>query len=66
MAFYPGNVRFDRLLAGAIALYLKLETNEPDIVSKTVIENASLWVFWAILSPLILILSRRFSFERRV
>jgi sensor histidine kinase YesM len=52
------------LIAGAIAIYLKLETNDPGIVSKTVIENASFWVFWAILSPLILILSRRFSFER--
>ena len=51
-------------LAGVISLYLKLETNEPDIVSKTVIENASLWVFWAILSPLILVMSRHFSFER--
>lgn len=53
------------LLAGAIAIYLKLETNEPGIVSKTVAENASFWVFWALLSPLILILSRRFSFERK-
>jgi sensor histidine kinase YesM len=34
-------------------------------VSKTVIENATFWVFWAIVSPLILILSRRFSFERQ-
>ncbi len=51
------------LLAGAISLYLKIQTNEPDIVSKTVVENATFWVFWALLSPLILLLSRRFSFE---
>ena len=62
--FIPAMCVLITLLAGAISFYIKLETNDPDIVSKTVIENASLWVFWAILSPLILILSRRFSFER--
>jgi sensor histidine kinase YesM len=63
MAFVPVMCVVIVFFAGAIALYLKLETNEPDIVSKTVIENASLWVLWAIFSPFILILSRRFSFE---
>jgi hypothetical protein len=62
--FIPAMCLLIVLIAGAIAIYLELETNESGIISKTIAENASFWVFWAILSPFILILSRRFSFER--
>ncbi len=50
-------------LLSAISLYLRI--NEPENVSENITELAPFWVFWAIHAPLILILSRRFSFERR-
>jgi two-component system, LytTR family, sensor kinase len=50
-------------LVSAIFLYLRL--NEPENVSENITELAPFWVFWAIHAPLIIILSRRFSFERR-
>ena len=50
-------------LVGAIFLHLRLKGLE--IVSENFIELVPFWLFWAIHTPLILILSRRFSFERR-
>ena len=50
-------------VAGAISLYIEL--NRLEIEPRHLIESASFWVFWAIHAPLIIILSRRFSFERR-
>ncbi len=52
------------LLAGGISFYIRLQTNDPEIVPKTISENASYWLLWAIISPLILVLARRFPFER--
>ncbi|HYP29972.1 MAG TPA: histidine kinase [Blastocatellia bacterium] len=49
-------------LVSAISLYLRL--NEPENVSENITELAPFWVFWAIHAPLILILSRRFAFDR--
>ena len=50
-------------LVGAIFLHLRLKGLE--IVSENFTELVPFWLFWAIHTPLILILSRRFSFERR-
>jgi len=50
-------------LVSAISLYFGL--NEPEHVSENITELAPFWVFWVIHAPIILILSRRFSFERR-
>lgn len=50
-------------VAGAISLYIEL--NRLEIEPRHFIESASFWVFWAIHAPLIIILSRRFSFERK-
>jgi two-component system, LytTR family, sensor kinase len=50
-------------LVSAISLYLGL--NEPEDVSENITELAPFWLFWAIHAPLVTILSRRFSFERR-
>ncbi|HST20275.1 MAG TPA: histidine kinase [Blastocatellia bacterium] len=44
-------------------MYLRLKGLE--LVSENFIELVPFWLFWAIHTPLILILSRRFSFERR-
>ena len=52
------------LLAGVISFYIRLQTNDPTIVPATIAENASYWLLWAIISPLILVLARRFPFER--
>jgi two-component system LytT family sensor kinase len=49
-------------LVGAIFLHLRLKGLE--LVSENFIELLPFWLFWAIHTPLILILSRRFSFER--
>jgi len=49
-------------LVSATTLYFRL--NEPEDVSENITELAPFWVFWAIHTPLILILSRHFSFER--
>ena len=49
--------------AGAISLYI--EINRLQIEPKHLIESASFWVFWALHAPLIIIATRRFSFERR-
>lgn len=49
--------------AGSASLYI--EINELEIEPRHLIASASFWVFWAIHAPLIFILSRRFSFERR-
>jgi signal transduction histidine kinase len=50
-------------LVSAISLYSGL--NEPENVSENITEFGPFWVFWAIHAPLVLLLSRRFSFERR-
>lgn len=50
-------------VAGAISLYI--EINKLEIEPRHLIGSASFWVFWAIHAPLIFMLSRRFSFERR-
>jgi two-component system, LytTR family, sensor kinase len=50
-------------VVGAISLYI--EINRLQIEPRHFIASASFWVFWAIHAPLIIILSRRFSFERR-
>ena len=50
-------------IAGAISLYV--EINRLAIEPRHLIESASFWLFWLIHAPLIIILSRRFSFERR-
>lgn len=49
-------------LMSAVSLYFRL--NEPEDVSENITELAPFWMFWAIHTPLILILSRRFSFDR--
>lgn len=49
-------------LVSAISLYTGL--NEPENVSENITDFGPFWIFWAIHAPLILILSRRFSFER--
>src|SRR3712207_6684686 len=49
-------------LASAISLYVGL--NKPEKVSENITELAPFWLFWVIHAPLILILSRRFSFDR--
>ena len=49
--------------AGAVSLYI--DVNRLEIEPRHFIESASFWVFWAIHAPLVFILSRRFSFERR-
>jgi hypothetical protein len=49
-------------LVSAISLYLKI--NEPEFVTEDITELAPFWAFWAIHTPLILILTRRFSFAR--
>jgi len=49
-------------LVGAISLYVGL--NEPENVSENITELAPFWLFWATHAPLVLILSRRFSFDR--
>jgi signal transduction histidine kinase len=49
-------------LVSAIFLYLRI--NEPENVSENITELAPFWMFWVIHAPLILILSRRFSFDR--
>ena len=46
----------------ALSLYFRL--NEPEQVSENITELAPFWMFWAIHAPLVLILSRRFSFDR--
>ena len=50
-------------LVGTIFLHFRLKGLE--IVSENFIELVPFWLFWAVHTPLILILSRRFSFERR-
>jgi two-component system, LytTR family, sensor kinase len=50
-------------LVSAISLYLRV--NEPEFVTEDITELAPFWAFWAIHAPLISILLRRFSFERR-
>jgi two-component system, LytTR family, sensor kinase len=50
-------------VVGTISLYIKL--NKLQIEPRHFIESASFWLFWAIHAPLIIIMSRRFSFERR-
>jgi hypothetical protein len=50
-------------VVGAIFLHFRLQGLE--IVSENFTELVPFWLFWAIHTPLILILSRRFSFERR-
>ena len=52
------------LLAVGISFYVNLQTNDSSAVSKTIVENVFYWLLWAIISPLILVLARRFSFER--
>ena len=49
-------------LVSAISLYVGL--NEPENVPENITELAPFWLFWAIHAPLVLILSRRFSFDR--
>lgn len=49
-------------IVSAISLYNGL--NEPENVSENITKFGPFWVFWAIHAPLILILSRRFSFDR--
>src|ERR1044071_3252628 len=49
-------------LVSAISLYLRI--NEPGFVTEDITELAPFWAFWAVHTPLILILTRRFSFER--
>jgi two-component sensor histidine kinase len=49
-------------LLSAISLYLRL--NEPEFVTENITELAPFWAFWAIHTPLILIMTRRFSFDR--
>lgn len=50
-------------LVSAISLYLGI--NEPESVSENITELAPFWLFWAIHAPVIFILSRGFSFERK-
>ena len=50
-------------LMSAMSLYFGL--NEPENVSENITKFGPFWVFWAIHAPLVLILSRRFSFERQ-
>lgn len=53
-------------LVGAASLYLKV--NLPDLLPKDFNDSPGTWefgAFWVIHAPLIFILSRRFSFERR-
>ena len=50
-------------LVSALSLYLKI--NEPEYITENITELAPFWLFWAVHTPLIIILSRRFSFERR-
>ena len=52
------------LLAGVISFYIRLRTNDPVVVSETITENASYWLLWALISPLLLLLALRFPFER--
>ena len=47
------------------AAFLYLGINEPENVSENISELAPFWLFWVIHAPLVFILSRRFSFERR-
>ncbi len=59
------------LVLCALAVYLVstlsllLGINEPENVSENISELAPYWLFWGMHAPLIIILSRRFSFERR-
>lgn len=53
-------------IVGATSLYIKYKL--PDLLSKDVndaLGNWAFWAFWAIHAPLIFILSRHVSFERR-
>ena len=53
-------------VAGATSLYIRFKL--PDLLPKDINDSPgawAFWTFWAIHIPLILILSRRFSFERR-
>ena len=53
-------------LVGATSLYIRFKL--PDLLPKDINDSPGTWVFgafWAIHAPLIFILSRRFSFERR-
>jgi sensor histidine kinase YesM len=52
------------LLAAGISFYIRSQTNNPAVVPRTIAENASYWLLWAIISPLILLLALRFPFER--
>jgi len=58
------------LAMGAFAVYLVsaisfyLSVGEPEYVTEDVTELAPFWAFWAIHTPLVIILTRRFSFER--
>jgi two-component system LytT family sensor kinase len=47
----------------AISLYLGI--NKPENVDENITELAPFWLFWAIHAPVIFILVRRFSFERK-
>ncbi|HEY9402868.1 MAG TPA: histidine kinase [Pyrinomonadaceae bacterium] len=49
-------------LLSAASLYFRL--NEPEDVSENITELAPFWMFWAIHAPIVLILSRHFSFDR--
>ncbi len=59
------------LAAGALVVYLLsalsfyLRINEPEYVWENITELAPFWLFWAVYAPLVIILSRHFSFERR-
>lgn len=56
---------------GALAVYLLSAAsfyfgiNEPENVWENITELAPFWLFWTIHAPLVFMLSRRFSFERR-
>lgn len=57
---------FGVFLAGAASLYIKFKL--PNLLPRDVNDSAGAWAFgafWIIHTPLILILSRRFPFERR-
>src|SRR5689334_13017893 len=52
-------------VVGAASLYLRL--NLPNLLPESLNDSLggwAFWTFWAIHAPLIIILSRRFSFER--
>lgn len=58
--FIPAICVLQLLIAGSLS-YLFYP---PSAVSQTLIDQAAYWLIWAVLSPLLLILSRRFPLER--